>query len=81
MNIERHDINLDDLYSDCDYYAGLLEKKIKSVHKSPANLGTLAGNARSDEALQYRHRRAHAGTEDTARNRGSSARPGPASGM
>jgi len=47
MNISRHAADIDDIQSDCDYYARLLEKSLRNVHKSPVNLGTLAGNARS----------------------------------
>ncbi|MBD2248034.1 immunity 49 family protein [Nostoc sp. FACHB-888] len=47
MNISRHLADLDDIQSDCDYYASLLEKSLTNIQKSPANLGTLAGDARS----------------------------------
>lgn len=46
MNISRHIDDLDDLQSDCDYYATRLEKSLSNIQKSPANLGTLAANAR-----------------------------------
>jgi hypothetical protein len=47
MNISRHNADLDDIQSDYDYYARLLEKSIKNIHKAPANLGTLARDARA----------------------------------
>jgi hypothetical protein len=52
MNISRHNADLDDIQSDYDYYARLLEKSIKNIHKAPANLGTLARNARSYAGYQ-----------------------------
>jgi hypothetical protein len=52
MNISRHSADLDDIQSDYDYYASLLEKSIKNIHKAPANLGTLARNARSYAGYQ-----------------------------
>jgi hypothetical protein len=52
MNISRHNIDSNDIQSDCDYYARLLEKSIKNIHKAPANLGTLARNARSYAGYQ-----------------------------
>ena len=52
MNISRHNADLDDIQSDYDYYASLLEKSIKNIHKASANLGTLARNARSYAGYQ-----------------------------
>jgi hypothetical protein len=52
MKISRHNIDSNDIQSDYDYYARLLEKSIKNIHKAPANLGTLARNARSYAGYQ-----------------------------
>ena len=46
MKISRHNIDSNDIQSDCDYYADLLERSLKIIHKSPLNLGTLASDAR-----------------------------------
>jgi hypothetical protein len=47
MKISRHNIDSNDIQSDCDYYADLLERSLKIIHKSPLNLGTLASDARA----------------------------------
>ncbi|XVO21693.1 MAG: immunity 49 family protein [Betaproteobacteria bacterium] len=52
MNISRHNADLDDIQSDYDFEARLLEKSIKNIHKAPANLGTLARNALSYAGYQ-----------------------------
>jgi hypothetical protein len=52
MKISRHSADLDDIQSDYDYYASLLEKSLKNIHKAPVNLGTLARNARSYAGYQ-----------------------------
>lgn len=46
MKISRHNADVNDAQSDCDYYARLVKKSLNNIHKSPANLGTLASNAR-----------------------------------